>query len=462
MQADPNGRLDLWAREHYKSTIITFGLTIQDLLATHGANPLREPELTVGIFSHTRPNAKKFLRQIMQEFEQNEDLKALFPDVLWAEPKKQSPKWSEDDGIVLKRKGNPKEQTVEAWGLVDGQPTGPHFGLRVYDDVVTRESVNTPEMIKKTSDAWEMSLSLSVQRGPARYVGTRYAEFDSYRTMMDRGIKPRIYAATLDGTDKITPENCRFMPVDVLRAKRVEFGPTTFATQMLLNPKGGVITGFQEKWLQYWPREQFANLNTIILGDPASKQKKTSDYTAIWALGLGPDENWYVLDYIHDRLNLKQRVTTVFALHRRWKPIFVGWESYGLQADREAMEWEMDRRNYRFTVTDLGGRLKKEDRIGRLQPLFENKRIYLPEGGCVHTNYEGVAVDTIREFITNEYLSFPVVQHDDGLDCLSRIEDEEVKLYVSPPAGEAPQQSKFMQEIMADHASQGAGSWQAR
>lgn len=469
VQADPDNVVDLWAREHGKSSIITFGLTIQDILASHGADALKPQEVTVGIFSHTRPIAKGFLRQIMQEFEQNDELKQLFPDVLWAEPKKQAPKWSEDDGIVVRRNSNPKEATVEAWGLVDGQPTAKHFRLRVYDDTVTKESVNTPEMIQKTTAAWEHSLNLAANDGPARYTGTIYAQFDTYQTMRDRGIKARVYPATKDGTDKFTPENCVLMAPEALAKKRKEMGPTTFSTQMLLNPKGGVITGFNEKWLRYWPREQFANLNWIILGDPASgkkgdpKKKATSDYTAIWVLGLGSDGNWYVGDYIHDRLNLKQRVLTVFALHRRWKPTFIGWEEYGLQADKEAMEWEMERRNYRFAVTPLGGALKKEDRIRRLQPIFENQRIYLPEGGCVHTNYEGVAEDTIRQFITNEYLSFPVVQHDDGLDSLSRIEDEEVKLYVSPPAGEQPQQSKFMEELMRDHASAASSSsWQAR
>ena len=61
VQAEPSGYLDLWAREHYKSTIITFAKNIQDILASHGDDPLPEwqgREVTIGIFSHTRPTAK--------------------------------------------------------------------------------------------------------------------------------------------------------------------------------------------------------------------------------------------------------------------------------------------------------------------------------------------------------------------------------------------------------------------
>jgi hypothetical protein len=110
VQRGPDGYLDLWAREHYKSTIITVGKTIQDILAN--------PEITVGIFSHSRPIARSFLAQIKRTFETCENLKELFPDVLHQAPRRESPKWSEDSGLIVKRATNPKEATAEAWGLL--------------------------------------------------------------------------------------------------------------------------------------------------------------------------------------------------------------------------------------------------------------------------------------------------------------------------------------------------------
>ena len=102
VQNDPDNNLDLWPREHEKSEIITYGKTIQDVLI--------DSNETIGIFSHTRPMAKQFLRQIKVEFETNVELQKLFPDILWENPKQESPKWSEDDGIVLKRKSNARNR----------------------------------------------------------------------------------------------------------------------------------------------------------------------------------------------------------------------------------------------------------------------------------------------------------------------------------------------------------------
>lgn len=415
VQASPNGHLDLWAREHFKSSIITFAATIQDIL--------KDPEVTVGFFSHTRPIAKAFLRQIKQEFEHNHRLVSWFPDVLWEKPKAQAPKWSEDEGIVVRRKGNPKESTVEAWGLVDSQPTSKHFKLRVYDDVVTQDSVTTPEQIAKTVGAWELSLNLGTRDGVERYVGTRYHANDPYREIISRGTAaPRIYPATADG--KIDGEPV-LMSRQQLAKKRRDQGPYTFACQMMQDPRADETQGFREEWLRtFQPPEKRPDWNIYILVDAASEKKKTSDYTAMIVVGLAPDNNYYVLDMVRDRLNLTERADTLFRLHKRWGGT-VGYEKYGMMADVEHVLDRQARENYRFPIVELGGTMPKTDRIKRLIPIFEQGRWYLPES-CHRTNYEGTVQDLTAIFVEEEFKTFPVPVHEDMFDAMARILDEKL------------------------------------
>jgi predicted phage terminase large subunit-like protein len=437
-----DGYLDLWAREHYKSTIITFGLTILEILGSHGADPLPiygGRELCFGIFSHTRPIAKGFLRQIKGEFERNDRLKALFPDVLYANPWKEAPKWSEDDGIVVKRRSNPKESTVEGHGLVDGQPTGKHFTRRLYDDIVTRESVTTPEMIAKTTAALELSYNLGAEGGSARFIGTRYHYNDSYRTVMDRGTAvPRVYAATEDGT----PAGPSVLMDQVtLAQKRRDMGPYTFACQMLQDPKADETQGFRDAWLRYYDGDASRGTNRYLLVDAANGKRPSNDYTSMWIVGLGGDGNYYCLDMVRDRLNLTERAKRVMELHRKWRPEQVRYERYGMMADIDHIRTVQEAQNYRFDIYEVAGQSSKADRIKRLIPLFEQGRVYLPR--TMHrTNYEGTTLDLVSAFVEEEYKAFPVSLHDDMLDALARIAEPEMPL-LWPDEGAKPPALEF-------------------
>ncbi len=410
VQKQPDGMIDLWSREHYKSTIITFGKSIQNILI--------DPEITIGIFSHTKPIARAFLRQIKYELETNERLKRLFPEILYSDPRNESSSWSEDKGITVKRKTNPKEATIEAHGLVDGQPTSKHFQVLCYDDVVTRESVTSPDMIKKTTEAWELSLNLGAHGGVRRYIGTRYHYNDTWGTIIERGSDtPRIHPATHNGKVDGDPV---FLTADSLAEKRRDMGPYIFTCQMLLDPKGDDVQGFKLDWLRYWDVETIAGLNIYIVVDPAGEKKKRNDYTTMWVVGLGRDQNYYVIDLIRDRLNLTERTQSLFMLHQKYRPLAVGYEKYGMQADIEHIEYVQGIKNYRFEITPLSGPTAKNDRIRRLVPKFEQHSIFLPRS-IIKTNYEGKSEDLIKTFISDEYLAFPVSAHDDMLDDLANI-----------------------------------------
>ena len=451
VEADPNGRLDLWAREHFKSSVITFGLTIQDIL--------RDPNITIGLFSHTRPIAKAFLRQIMREFEENETLHAAFPDVLWGRDLRAAPKWSEDDGIIVKRTENPKEATIEAWGLVDGQPTSKHFKCLLYDDVVVQASVTTPEQIEKTMTALEQSYNLGVTPGGLRrMVGTRWHFNDAHKTVVDRGtFEAREHPGKRGGTED---GESVFWPEEIHLQKRRDMGPYTYAAQILLNPKADAMQGFKRDWLRHYKKmraETIRRMNGYILVDAASSKKRGSDYTSMWVIGLGTDKNRYALDMVRDRLNLKERGDRLMRLHRKWTDAGlrikeVRYERYGLMADIEHMTSRMEEEGYRFKISEVGGVTSKTDRIKRLLPLFEQGQIWLPES--MHTtDWQKNTVDLVKAFIEEEYMAFPVGLHDDMLDALARMEEPDRTL-VWPKEQKAPM---IPHQVVRDNVA--AASW---
>lgn len=435
VQRDPNGYVDLWAREHFKSTIITFGLTLQNIL--------QDPEITIGIFSHTRPIAKAFLRRLMREIESNRALHEAFPDIFLGIDTRLYQKFSEDDGVIVNRKTNPNEATIEAWGLVDGAPTSKHFRVLIYDDVVVKESVSNPEMIQKTMTALEQSYNLGTTPGIKRMAGTRWHFSDAHRTVIDRGtFEPREYpgrkGATEDGDSYYWSEETH-------RDKRRDMGPYTYAAQILLNPKADALQGFKREWLRHYKRvSNLARMNGYILVDAASSKKKGSDYTAMIVVGLNVDRKRYVLDIVRDRLNLKERSDRLFSLYRKWskaglKLKEVRYEKYGLMSDTEHLRSRMEDENYRFKIVEVGGVTSKVDRVKRLIPLFEQGEIWLPESLHV-SDWQKVPVDLVHSFVEEEYMGFPVGMHDDMLDALARMEEPDLKLVW--PKEEAPATSE--------------------
>lgn len=433
VKENPNGYLDLWSREHFKSTIITYTLTIQDIL--------RDPEITIGIFSFTSGIAKNFLSQIKETLQENTLLKILFPEILYENPSTESPKWSLDRGIVVKRVGIQKEATVSAWGFMEGLPTSYHFNIRMYDDIITEKHVSNPDMIKKSIDQWEQSLNLGSQAPIAaypgekdieRYAATRYHANDTYFTLIKRKAAiTRVYAGSDDGTVDGKPLMWDQKTWD---KKRRTMGPYIFSCQILQNPVADKSQGFREEWIKNtrYTLKNWDNLNLYLLCDPASEKKKENDYTVMVIIGLGPDNNYYLVDGIRDRLNLTERTDHLMRFHRKYninkRLLGVGYEKYGKDSDIEHINEIQELQNYRFTITSVAGNMPKNDRIKLLVPTFQTGRFYLPHT-LMKLRIDGSTYDFVQEFIDDEYLSFPVAHHDDMLDCIARIKHAEFRTF---------------------------------
>ncbi len=309
---------------------------------------------------------------------------------------------------------------------MDGQPTSKHFRVLLYDDVVTKDSVSTPEMIVKTMDALQHRYTRGVSTGGVRRMaGTRFHFNDAYKTVQTRGsFVLREHPGRVGGVEDGAPV---YWSEETHLAKRRDMGPYTYATQILLNPKADAMQGFKREWLQHYTKVDTRRMNTYILVDSANSKRKESDYTAMWVVGLGGDGNYYVVDMVRDRLNLTERTDRLFTLHRKHRPTQVRWEKYGMMADIEHIKREQETRNYRFRITEVAGRAPKDDRIKRLLPLFEQGKIYLPRSLHV-TDWEKNVRDLVHDFIEDEYMAFPVSSHKDMLDSLSRIAEPDLKL----------------------------------
>jgi phage terminase large subunit-like protein len=426
-QEAPFGYLDLWAREHRKSTIITYAHSLFEIIRSHGDEPYDPDEVTIGIFSHTRPIAKSFLRQIKREIETNEYLVNLFADVFWSNPDKDAPTWSEDAGLVVKRKNNPKEATVEAWGLVDGQPTGKHFSRLVYDDVVTLKSVATTEMIQKTTNAWSLSLNLGTEDGKVKTIGTRYHYADTYEEMIKRG---SVIVRKHTGVDNDELDgNPLLLAPEVWRRKVRDMGSFVASCQLLQRPKPDSASTFKQEDLRFYDGQlNHKGMNVYILVDPANEKNKRSDWTAVIVVGLGSDENYYILALYRDKLGLTERANLLIDLHRKYRPLRVYYEQYGMQADVSHIRYVQAQITYRFEITPFGGQMGKHDRIRRLLPITETNRLWLPRTQH-RTIYDGQTIDLVDRFIEEEYKAFPLITgHDDVLDIMSRIQDPDINL----------------------------------
>lgn len=455
VEAEPDECLDLWSRFHYKSTIITFAGSIQEILL--------DADITIGMFAYVKALAAKFLGQVKSEFESNEELQRLYPDVLWADPKRDAPRagatWSEKR-IDVKRKSNPKEGTVEAHGLTDGQPTGAHFKLRIYDDVVTRESVTSPEMVKKTTECWELSDNLKSTESARRWhIGTRYSHADTYGEILERGIlKPRVYPATDDGTPNGKPV---FLSEKVWEETKLT-QRTTLSAQMLQNPSAGKDAMFQKKGLRF-AEVRPGTLNVYIMVDPASSKKKGSDRTAMPVIGIDTARNKFLMDGFCHKMSLPERWANMVQLRRHWmrqpgvQSVYVGYERFGMRSDLEYFEEKMRDTRESFEIKELNWPLNtpgsKIDRIQRLVPDFDRGKFFLNavvsreidgkqvsaesslqqkmkqqgEGyrvlkPVVRRDHEGNAY-ALNKLFLDEYLVYPFSKYDDFLDGCSRIYD---------------------------------------
>ena len=414
--------LDLWARGHYKSSIITKARTIQMLLS--------DSEQRIAIFSHTRPAAKSFLREIKTVLQTNEMLIALFPDVLYGNAEKEAIKWSEDDGLIVKRKGTYAEASLEAWGLLEGMPTGKHFTHRIYDDIETADLVNNPETIRRLKEAFSLSQNLSSQEGTHRVIGTPYHHegvlmhikhlkridgTDMYKTQS--------LPATHDGTPNGRPVLLSQEKLDDLKTDE-----RSFNCQQLLNPTPVGAATLNAEFLQtidykFIPQDVYK----FMVVDPAgSSTTGKGDSWGIHLVGVKPviddigTSNVYIMDSLISPMTDSEAIESIVRMYMNAGMVMkIGIEKVGLSSVEVHVANAL-RVKGRMISVDSGS-------LEILKPAGRNKITRIEQALAWPLNNSKLFIsnkisEVYRNRIKQEMEKFPY-WHDDGIDALSYVYD---------------------------------------
>jgi len=354
--------------------------------------------------------------------------------------------------------------SVYAQGL-GGSITGKGGNLIIIDDYCKNaEEADSQVQRDKTWESFKTDLATRTN-APAHIiivcatrwhqddlVGRIYAEMEKdpgyprYESLIFPAHKPGE-----DGWETLFPEHYN---EEWYNFQRKNLGPYRSAALLDCDPKGTGECVFKETWLRYYAGKlDTSKLRIHIFVDGAKSKKTGSDFTCMWVVGRGRDGGYYVLDGIHERLNLSEKIDRLFALVDKWggprKVERTWWEQVGPMSDVESVRMAQNSRMYHFSITELHHTTNKDFRMKKLVVPFSNSQIWLPfmgsivrqrtEGGYNGTMETVRPYDPVLEFVEDEYKKYTGVQdsipHDDMLDTLADLWDDEVLKVFRPPDG---------------------------
>jgi len=404
-------RLYLGFRTLWKSSIITKLHTIQLII--------NFPNIHT-VLAHNGQETSSDNLESIKNLLRSDPLKTWFPELI-----PDTKDWGNRSGFSVDNRtdGGRSEDTLEAVGI-GTEITGKHWQIAKKNDLVTEDSINTEDQIKKTGD-WDDRFNVGLFDDPHMpiqdYEGTRYHFSDLYSKLKGN---PRIklIEIPLEDSEGNPTVACRFSREDIKEIKANTSG-WTFSCQHLLKPEDPEKARFKKEFILYWGKIPVGTKNILVV-DPASERKKRSDYTVMEVIGLCDDKRF--LRYgIRDKLSPTQRIQRAIGLIKEFGIRDILWEAIGFQTtDCFYLEEQRRKEHLVFTIHEIKShQVAKNDRIFSLIPQYEEGRWLWPDKGTVIENrvFDGRQYD-FTEDMEAEALQFPHCEHDDILDAMTFVD----------------------------------------
>jgi predicted phage terminase large subunit-like protein len=385
---------------------------------------IRNPNIRILVTQNSSTNACKKLSVIRGQWENNELLRTLFPELL---PNRNS-RWTADS-LCITRSSTFPESTYEAAGTAT-KVVSRHYDVIIEDDTVApdldelgNESLAPTHDDVQKAIGWHRTNVLPLMNNPSKdislVVGTRWYDQDLIAWVKEN---EKDYVVTTracredeaglpSARGKLTyPE--RFDD-KTLQALEVALGPYMFSCLYMNTPVRSEDMLFKPSWFKFYelvpPYKSLAIYTTV---DPATDPElsKSSDLDYSVVMTCGKDlltGDIYVLDYFRERCNPGEMASAIFNHVVKYRPHVVGYENVAYQKSIQYWLTElMKQHNIWFLLQPCprGGARGKDVAISALQPIFAAGHIYLR---------------TWMKELQSELLTYPLGRHDDLADALS-------------------------------------------
>lgn len=367
---------------------------------------IRNPNIQLGIVSDTGFQATHFIGEIKAQLEQNQLLRAMYPELA---PGK---KWTDSEFDIIGTTEIRKGCSVMAISY-GGAVTGFEFDDILVDDIVDFENSRTKYQRDKLVDWMGMTLLPMLKKGGIiSYNGTRYHQNDLYERLLNKGIRTNRNSHRAIKEDGTALWDSMY-PIEWLLKKKEDIGTVNFNAQYQNDTKlmaeGQVIL---RKWFKYVNMNEIPEKIRIIqICDLAISKKETANYFVESTFGLDMKlGDIYMLDMDRGRYSWHEQKQAIRRNNDKWKNkaeqvrIYIEGNQYQTVLAQE-MDADID-----LSITSFTTVQDKITALRGISPKFENGKFYF--------------VNSLPnlDIIEDELCSFPDGEYDDICDTISGIQ----------------------------------------
>jgi len=425
IQADES-RIFLLPRGHLKTSLITIAWVIWQIL--------KNQNIRIAIVHAAYSEAVRIMNEIKAHLA-DERLVKLFGEILYENPRQQSPVWREEK-INVKQTFVVSGYTVCIYSIF-GHITGSHYDIMIFDDIQDIENTESMEMIKKVcyrivncDSVLDSARPRCLYGGIKIFVGTRWHRDDAWKWLTDLGVKTMTKGCAVNSAGQECeiddPDARPILPelwsIDKLKSRRKLAGSRFFALQYYNKVIADSDITFDRDWIEYYDND-VKYKKIWIMCDPAISLGRLNDDTVINVTGKPQDDELplHCIGSEGIRLKVQAVVDRIFTLYKYYKTwcfdveVCVEVTSYQY-ALKQWIEKDMSGHHVFFSVTELKpAKRPKPSRIRNLQPLVENKGIVFKRTKTLD--------------LIDQMVNYDSVSRDDHVDIMAYIMDVMHKIY---------------------------------